>query len=70
MAKKSAKRKSGAATGKSIRRVKQVSRGTKAMRDASAHEDGDVDGCSIEFLDNEATADADLPPARGGVETA
>jgi hypothetical protein len=29
-----------------------------------------VDGCDIDFTASEATADADLPPAKGGVEPA
>jgi hypothetical protein len=34
----------------------------------TAHEDDDVCGCDIRIGDADATADADLPPARGGVE--
>jgi hypothetical protein len=36
----------------------------------TAHEDDDVCGCDVEITDADATADADLPPARGGVEVA
>ena len=34
----------------------------------TAHEDDDVCGCDVRIGDADATADADLPPARGGVE--
>jgi hypothetical protein len=33
-----------------------------------AHEDDHVCGCDVEIGEADATADADLPPARGGVE--
>jgi hypothetical protein len=36
----------------------------------TAHEDDDVCGCDVEITQADATADADLPPARGGVEVA
>jgi hypothetical protein len=42
---------------------------TSARRPAPvAHEDDHVDGCDVEIGEADATADADLPPARGGVE--
>jgi hypothetical protein len=34
----------------------------------TAHEDDAVCGCDVEIGAADATADADLPPARGGVE--
>lgn len=34
----------------------------------TSHEDDHVCGCDVEMTDADATADADLPPARGGVE--
>jgi hypothetical protein len=34
----------------------------------TAHADDDVCGCDVRIGDADATADADLPPARGGVE--
>jgi hypothetical protein len=44
----------------------------KKTRSASTivkrHEDEDVDGCDVEFLESEATPDHELPPTRGGVE--
>lgn len=33
-------------------------------------EDDDIDGCDVEFSDNDATPDEDLPLAIGGVEIA
>jgi hypothetical protein len=33
------------------------------------HEEDPIDGCDVEFTDDDATPDADLPPARGGVES-
>ena len=29
----------------------------------------DIDGCDINFNEEDATADEDLPPAEGGVES-
>lgn len=34
----------------------------------TAHEDDHICACDVEFTAADATADADLPPARGGVE--
>jgi hypothetical protein len=34
----------------------------------TAHEDDHVCGCDVEIGEADATADADLPPGRGGVE--
>lgn len=36
----------------------------------TAHEDDHVCGCDVEMTEADATADADLPAARGGVEGA
>jgi len=36
----------------------------------TAHEDDDVCGCDVVITEADATADADLPPARGGVAVA
>jgi hypothetical protein len=38
-------------------------RAAKTSGDAESH----IDGCDIDFSMSEATADADLPPAKGGV---
>ena len=58
----------------------KVSKKTKAKRPVkktrtpargpapTAHEDDHVCGCDVEIGEADATADADLPPARGGVE--
>jgi hypothetical protein len=60
--------------------VAKVSKKTKAKRPVkktstpargaapTAHEDDHVCGCDVEIGEADATADADLPPARGGVE--
>lgn len=47
-------------------RAKQTRR--RARQEAPATIDLEVDGCDIEFKDQPFTDDADLPPARGGVE--
>jgi hypothetical protein len=39
-----------------------------AKRATAPHEDDGVCGCDVEITDADATADADLPAARGGVE--
>ena len=41
----------------------------RAAMNARVDEEGQIDGCDIDFTASEATADADLPPAKGGVET-
>ncbi len=41
---------------------------TKTPVHVAPHEDDGVCGCDVEFNDADATADADLPAARGGVE--
>ena len=40
----------------------------RAALNARVDEEGQTDGCDIDFTASEATADADLPPAKGGVE--
>lgn len=35
-----------------------------------AHAEDHIDGCDFEFVESEATPDAELPPATGGVATA
>ena len=62
-------RKSAARAAKSgkPKRAKKVSKAPARGRsgpDAEAH----IDACALEFLASEATPDADLPEARGGVE--
>ena len=53
---------------------KAVSRGrgvaAPAARSAATDADGRVDGCDVDFATAALTADADLPPAKGGVEPA
>jgi hypothetical protein len=38
------------------------------MQVPDRHEEDHIDGCDVEFLDAEATPDAELPAATGGVE--
>jgi hypothetical protein len=63
MAKSSAK---GAQSRKGSK-AKRASKSHKAQS-PRAHEEDHIDGCDLEFLDSEATPDAALPEARGGVE--
>jgi len=55
----------------------RVTRTGKARRDGKssataqavhAHAEDGIDGCDVEFLDSDATPDAELPAARGGVK--
>jgi hypothetical protein len=34
------------------------------------HEEDHIDGCDFDFVESEATSDAELPASRGGVEEA
>ena len=45
-------------------RVARIKARSVAPADGEAH----VDGCDVEFDERDATPDADLPPAIGGVE--
>jgi len=48
---------------------KAAKAGSKAKPVAhKPHEDDHIDACDLEFLDSDATDDADLPPAKGGCE--
>jgi hypothetical protein len=51
-------------------RVKSRKRTTKAAADIEAAVDAEtnVDGCDVDFTLGAITEDAELPPARGGVE--
>ncbi len=40
-----------------------------AAMDALAAEENHIDGCDIDFTASDVTADADLPAAKGGVES-
>ena len=59
------------------RRKKTVRRRTSSRRTSSknvllesaAAAARDADGCEVDFTQGEITKDADLPPARGGVES-
>jgi hypothetical protein len=60
------KRKSGS-LGKSNRKSTASTRTTLAMETQNAANEH-IDGCSIEFHESEATPDAELPDAKGGIE--
>ena len=68
MAKKS--RRSSRRT-KTVRRPKSSKRTTHmaAEMEAVADTDRNIDGCDVDFTKGDITQDAELPPARGGVET-
>jgi hypothetical protein len=51
-------------------RSKSSKRATKAATEAIAAAESDIDGCDVDFTQGAITEDAELPPARGGVETA
>ena len=61
---------------KSAKKTKRPAKKKKARPSRSlrtvheAHEEDHICACDIEFDDDAVTADADLPPARGGVEVA
>jgi hypothetical protein len=61
MAKKARKSKGRVARAGKTERTK--TRGTPSQVHAEDH----IDGCDFEFVDSDATPDAELPPARGGV---
>ena len=65
MARKSTStRRRTARPAKSPKRTKRSGRDMSAVADAENH----VDGCDVDFTQGAITEDADLPPARGGVE--
>jgi hypothetical protein len=68
MAKKT--RRSGQRTRKA-HRPKSSKRSTNVAADTEARADtgSDIDGCDVDFTQGAITEDAELPPARGGVET-
>jgi hypothetical protein len=61
---------------KSAKKAKRATKKKKArpsrlaLTAHEAHEEDHICACDVEFTDADATADADLPPARGGVEVA
>jgi hypothetical protein len=52
----------------SPRARKQKNAGRRRPPVTHDHAEQEVDGCSFEFEESEATPDAALPPCRGGVE--
>jgi hypothetical protein len=69
MRKKSSRSKKGARKARRPKRTVQVRSMPVRMRALPDHE-ARVDGCDIEFTATDATSDAHLPNATGGVETA
>lgn len=67
MAKSAKKRTRGKETPKPKRKkvAAKTSLKAQAMR---PHEEDHIDGCDVEFREDEATLDAELPAATGGVE--
>jgi hypothetical protein len=63
MAKKASKSKARVAKTVVAERTKKRSKASKVR--AEDH----IDGCDFEFVDSDATPDAALPPATGGVAT-
>ena len=53
---------------RSPRARKPKEAGRRRPPDTHDHTEEDVDGCSFEFVESEATPDAALPPCKGGVE--
>ena len=53
--------------GKGVSKAKRRKASGRAQ-DLPVHAEDHVDGCDVEFRDSEATPDAALPAARGGVE--
>ncbi len=47
---------------------RNVTRSGRVSAKPQKHEEDDVDGCDFEFVASEATSDAELPAAKGGVE--
>ena len=66
-ASKSKTRSKGVSKAKRKKPTRKVSARAKA---SSVHEEDHIDscGCDVEYNDSEATSDAALPVARGGVE--
>lgn len=67
MAKTSRNSKQRATTGRKPKRATRARKAPAATR-AAPDEEAHIDACDLEFHEHEATPDADLPEARGGVE--
>lgn len=52
----------------SVRRAKKSAKPRAAIN--ARVEENHIDGCDIDFAASDPTADADLPPAKGGIEPA
>lgn len=50
-------------------KARAKARATRARKEHT-HEDDHVDGCDFEFQESDATPDAELPAARGGIAQA
>ena len=69
MAKTSGRRKAHVKKADKAKRATKRRRASAKTQVAHAHEEDHIDGCDVEFPDSEATLDAELPEARGGIET-
>lgn len=69
MAKKATKSKAGKSASKA-KPKKAAKKASAKAKVAHVHEEDHIDscGCDVEYSDSEATPDAALPMARGGVE--
>jgi hypothetical protein len=53
---------------KKARKARRKTASSVRREGLSIHEEDHIDGCDVEFDESEATPDAALPAARGGVE--
>lgn len=68
MAKKRRRSMHRTGTGRRPKSSKRTT-GRAAAMEAVAHAARDIDGCEVDFTKGVITQDAELPPARGGVES-
>jgi hypothetical protein len=61
---RSTKRARNAPRPKTSKSTTRIAAETQAMANAESH----IDGCDVDFTQGAITEDADLPPAKGGVE--
>jgi hypothetical protein len=68
MAKKASKSKERSRKASKTRGTGKKAKASVRVLGSPAHEEDHIDGCDVEFPESEATADAALPAARGGVD--
>ena len=68
MAKTAAKSRAGVRRAGKAKRMSKGSKASVRAHTLNVHEENHIDGCDVEFLESEATPDAELPAAMGGVE--